>query len=399
MRILIVHNAYQRPGGEDAVFHEEKKLLSGAGHQVSVYTRNNQEINGFGIIEQVLLPLRTVWAGDSVTQIQEILQRDRPEIAHFHNTFPLISPGAYYACARAGVSVVQTLHNYRLLCPAATFLRNGVLCERCLGRAVPSPGVVHRCYRRSLSSSVAAAGMLAFHKVLHTWQDKVDIYIALSEFAREKFIQGGLPADRIVVKPNFVEVDLEPRHEPGDYALYVGRLSEEKGLRVLLAAWEQIRKPIPLLIAGDGPLGNEIQDNICRKRLTAINLLGQVAPETVVRLLRGARFLIFPSVWYETFGLAIVEAFACGVPVIASRLGSMEEIVTDGRSGLHFSPGDPVDLASKVEWAWSHAEELSRMGGNARAEYEEKYNRVRGYENLMAVYQQALQRRSQDAEQ
>jgi len=230
-----------------------------------------------------------------------------------------------------------------------------------------------------------------------TWKRKVDVYVALTEFARRKFTEGGLPAERIAVKPNFVVCDHGAKKEPGEYALYVGRLAEEKGLRVLLGAWERLRETIPLRIAGDGPLKAELAKEIGAKELRGVEMPGQVSREDIVTLVRGARFLVFPSIWYETFGLAIIESFACGVPVIASRLGSMAEIVEDGKTGMHFTAGDEADLAAKVEWAWNRPEELLCMGRAARQEYEAKYTAERNYSRLMDIYRQALEQPNRNA--
>jgi len=226
---------------------------------------------------------------------------------------------------------------------------------------------------------------------MRTWTEKVDVYIALSEFARQQFIEGGLPPEKIMVKPNFVSLDPEVKRGPGDYALYVGRLSEEKGLRVLLAAWSLLRQRIPLRIAGDGPIKEEMTRESKQKVLDSVEFLGHVDPAGITGLMQGARFLVFPSVWFETFGLAIVEAFACGLPVIASRLGAMAEIVQDGRTGLHFTPGDSRELAAKIDWAWNHPEEILCIGRAARKEYEAKYTAEENYRRLMDIYQRVLE--------
>src|SRR5882724_6530140 len=247
-------------GGEDAVVAREHKLLVDMGHRVIPYFRANGDLKGRGISGAVNAGVDSVWSSRSYREVAWLLKSETPDVAHFHNSFPLISPAAYYACAEAGVPVVQTLHNYRLLCPAATFLRDGKVCEACLSRSVPWPGVLHGCYRGSRPATAAVAAMLAVHRAIGTWQERVDVYIALTEFARRKFIEGGLPAERIVVKPNFVASDLGPKQGRGDYALFVGRLSEEKGLGVLLNAWGRLRELIPLRIAGDGPLREEIVD-------------------------------------------------------------------------------------------------------------------------------------------
>jgi len=431
--ILQFHNLYQQPGGEDVEMRAEKGLLTAAGHRVLEYFRDNDEIARYGPWEKATLGLRTVWAWDSYREIRALLRREKPDVAHFHNTFPLISPAAYYACREAGVPVVQTLHNYRLLCPAATLQNDGRVCEECLGRS-PWRGVLHGCYRGSRPATAATALMLSTHRWLATWSKMVDCYIALTEFARAKFIEGGLPAEKIVVKPNFVHPDplavavmspspnfagtqrapLQqyepqgskashcatrasnpesriPNPQPPRCALFVGRFSEEKGLRTLVAAWKRLGNRLPLRIVGHGPLRAELEAQIARLGLSSISFHGHLTPAHVIPLMKYARFLVFPSELYEGMPRTIIEGFACGVPVIASRLGAMQEIVEDGRTGLHFTPGDANDLAAKVEWAWTHPAEMAEMGRAARAEYEATYTAERNYQHLMSIYQRVIE--------
>jgi glycosyltransferase involved in cell wall biosynthesis len=323
------------------------------------------------------------------------LLESKPDVVHFHNTLPLISPSAYYACARHRIPVVQTLHNYRLVCPAATFLRGGHLCEDCLGRRIAWPAVAHGCYRKSRAASAAVASMLATHRALHTWQTKVDAYIALSEFARKKHIAGGIPADRLAVKPNFIHPDPGSRapDETGKYALFVGRLSEEKGLRGLLSAWKRLTQPIPLFLLGEGPMREEITLQLDASGISVVSLLGDVAREEVLRWMRGAQFLVCPSHWFEGCPLVIVEAFASGIPVIATGHGPTAEMVDHNRTGLHVRPGDDADLAEKVAWAWAHPAEMQFMGQAGRREFERKYSAEGNYRQLIALYGQLVERK------
>lgn len=386
MKILIVHNSYQQGGGEDVAAATEARLLSERGHQIIWYRRGNEELQAQGPFQTLATGLKTVWASDSYRELTALLRDESPDVAHFHNTFPLISPAAYYACAEAGVPVVQTLHNYRLLCPGATFFREGHVCEQCLGRRTPWPGIVHRCYRKSTFASAAAAGMLTAHRWLGSWRTKVAVYIAASEFARAKFIQGGLPASRIRVKPNFVHPDPGAKRGAGKYALFVGRLSEEKGTRVLLNAWGRLGTTVPLIVAGGGPVREDFV-SVDREVQGNITVLPTVSHDEVLALMRGARFLVFPSLVYEgAFPLAIIEAFACGLPVIASRLGSVAEGTTHGRNSLHFSPGNCEELAHVTDWAWHHPEKMEEFGRAARLEYEARYTADLNYEILMEIY-------------
>ncbi|HYW66868.1 MAG TPA: glycosyltransferase [Candidatus Dormibacteraeota bacterium] len=390
MKILLVHNTYQHQGGEDVILREESRLLESHGHVVIHYERDNDELRGRSGLGALAAAGQTVWSFSSYGAVNEILKKEKPDLAHFHNTFPLISPSAYYACAKEGVPVVQTLHNYRLLCPAASMVRDGKVCESCLGRAIPWPGVVHACYRGSRPATLATAAMLAVHRALRTYREKVNVYIALSEFARGKFIEGGLPADRIVVKSNFVADRTTRQASRGDYALFVGRLSEEKGPQLLPTAWQAMKSQIPLRIVGDGPLWKPLREDIERDGLALrIELMGRRSPDEVASLIGGARVLIAPSICYETFGLTVVEAYSCGRPVIVSRIGALAEIVQDGVTGLHFEPGNAADLAAKVEWAWNHPDAMAEMGRAARREYEAKYTPEINYQILMRIYEQA----------
>jgi glycosyltransferase involved in cell wall biosynthesis len=397
--ILKVHNRYQQPGGEDESSRSESAMLSRAGHSVTEYLRDNREISAYTLIEKVSLGPRTVWAWDSCRDLRALLRSARPDVAHFDNTFPLISPAAYYACRDAGVPVVQTLRNYRLLCPGATFQRDGRVCEDCLGRG-PWRGVLHGCYRDSRVATAGVALMLSVHRRLGTWNELVDCYIALTEFARAKFIEAGLPGEKIVVKPNFVcseRVNCEPE-SPADNrrlacgpALFVGRLSREKGVGTLLAAWQRLGNRIPLHIVGDGPLRAELENYARQNSLSQVFFRGRLNPEQIAAQMARSRFLVLPSEWYETFGRVAAEAFACGVPVIASRMGAMEEIVADGRTGLHFTPGSVDDLVCKVVWACDHAGEMCEMGRSARAEYQAKFTPERNYALLMSIYDRAIE--------
>ncbi|MCA1567947.1 MAG: glycosyltransferase [Acidobacteria bacterium] len=387
MKILLAHNRYKQPGGEDQVFAAEAALLEAGGQHVVRYTVHNDQVEG---MSAPALAGATLWNRAIYRELRAMFRRERPDVVHFHNTFPLVSPAAYHAARAEAVPVVQTLHNYRLLCPNAMLMREGRVCEDCLGRAVSWAGAARACYRESRAASGVTTLMLATHRALGTWREAVDVYVALTEFARRKFVEGHLPADKIVVKPNFVEAGIRPSEGPGDYALFVGRLSPEKGVGVLLGAWRNLPH-IPLKILGDGPLIEEARAAAREGDLAPrVEVLGRRERSEVLDLMRRARVVVFPSQWYEGFPLTIAEAFACGVPVIASRLGAMEEIVADGRTGLHFTPGDAADLATKIAWAWAHEREMEVMGREARREYEKKYTAERNYRMLTEIYRRAI---------
>jgi glycosyltransferase involved in cell wall biosynthesis len=391
MKILVVHNSYQQPGGEDIVFEQECQLLESSGHAVITYCRSNWEVPNYSGLRRIELMGKAIWSRDVRQQFTKLLDQERPDLVHVHNTFVMMSPSIFSACREANVPVVQTLHNYRLFCPASTFFRDGRVCEECVEHGLWR-GVTHGCYRNSRAATAAVALMLAVHRQRQTWNREVDCYIALTAFARDKFLEAGLPAEKIFVKPNFVHPDPcpGPRGE-GEYALFVGRLSPEKRVSTMLAAWNLLRKVnIPLVILGGGPQLQLLEKEALRQDLTRVSFRGQVSRDQTLAMMRKARFLVFPSEWYENFPVTIAESFACGVPVICSRMGAMQEIVKDRHTGLHFTTGDAASLAETVEWAWNHPEDLKAMGKEARREYETKYTAEKNYPMLMEIYQHAL---------
>ena len=387
MKILLINNFYQQAGGENSWFHTEKNLLETFGHEVITYTRHNDEILDYSLWQKLSLPRQTVWASDSYSDISRLIEQQKPEIAHFTNTFPLISPAAYYACQHHNVPVVQSLHNYRILCPAATFYRNGRLCESCLDKTVPWPAVWHQCYHDSAAQTAVIASMLTFHNLLQTWTRQVSRFIALTQFSRQKFIQAGLPPKQIEVKPNFLLKDPGFTLRSGEFALFVGRLVPEKGILTLLKAWEDI--PFPLKIIGNGPLLAQIEPLIAANTKN-IQYDGWQPHDKVMELMARARFLIVPSEWYEGLPMTIVEAFASGLPVIASRLGSLEGLISHGETGLLFTPGSVEQLNQTVLWALANQPALEEFTRNSRMTFENNYTAERNYQLLMNIYQRVI---------
>jgi len=382
-RVLLVHNAYRHAGGEDSVVADEAALLKRKGHDVFEMRRDNHELDDMG---RASLAVQTLWSTRTHRETLDVLERCRPQIVHVHNTLPLISPSLYWACARAGVPVVQTLHNFRLACPQAMFLREGRVCESCIGR-LPLPALRHGCYRDSRTQTAVVVGMLALHRGLGTWRNKVSRYIALNEFCRAKFVQSGLPAQRVVVKPNFADIDRDPEPGPRKDFLFVGRLSPEKGIDVLAQAWGAC-PGLALRVAGSGESGAALGAR------AGVTLLGSLAQPHVQREMRGAVALVLPSLWYENFPRTLVEAFGAGLPVIASRMGAMAELIEPGVTGLLFEPGDAKELGEVLRWAAAHPALMAAMGANARARYESLYTADINYKRLMEIYRAAIDDRT-----
>jgi glycosyltransferase involved in cell wall biosynthesis len=384
MKILMLHNRYLLPGGEDLSAEADAALLRDHGCQVELLQEDNRRIERVG---KARTAARAIWSLESFHRVQAILRKGNFDVLHVQNFFPLWSPSVYYAAARCGVPVVQTLHNYRLICVNAVFFRDDHHCEDCLGRAFPWPGILHACYRKSRLDSAAVAGMIGGHRLAGTWASKVDAYVAVSEFARDKYIAGGLPPDKIVVRPNFLDPSPTPGLGGGGYSLFVGRLSPEKGIANLLEAWSTAKKPLPLKIVGDGPL-RELVATTARAN-PGIEYVGGKSPKEVLDLMRAAEFLIFPSTWPETMGRVVMEALAVGTPVLASRMGPLISMIVPGKTGRHFLPGDVASLRDELEWCACNLDALRRIRPEARKAFEAKYTGPGNAELLLAIYHKA----------
>ncbi|MFK7603681.1 glycosyltransferase family 4 protein [Deinococcus sp. SM5_A1] len=384
MKILVVHNFYQQAGGEDVVFRAETALLRRHGHDVQTFAVSND------LIEQtprLQVAAQTVWNARMARKVTALVREYGSQIVHFHNTFPLLSPAVYGGARAGGAAVVQTLHNFRLLCANALLLRDGQICEDCLGK-LPLAAVQHSCYRGSRSASAVVAAMQTVHRAAGTYRTDVDAYIALTEFARDKFIAGGLPPERIAVKPNFLEEHPSPGTGDGGYALFVGRLSPEKGIETLLQAWAELGATIPLRIVGDGPLASQVAESA--RSLPGVGWLGRLDRAGVMKQMCGAALLVVPSICYEGGPLTMFEAWSVGLPVVGSDLGSMSTAIRSGENGLLFQAGNAGGLAAQVRWLWEHPEDRQRMRDGALRIFQDTYSPQRNYEQLIDIYRAVL---------
>lgn len=390
MNVLLVHNFYQQAGGEDQTFADEAKLLEQHGHVVGRFTMDNDEVNAIG---KWAAARKALWNEAARQALRKAIREIGAQVVHFHNTFPLISPAGYYAAHDEGAAVVQTLHNFRLMCVTATFCRDNRVCEDCLGRFFAWPGVAHGCYRGSRAGSAVVAAMQTYHRWKGSWRREVDVFITLSEFGRKKFIEGGLPAGKLMIKPIYSDPDPGVGAGGGNFAVFVGRLTPEKGIAVMLKAWPQIfaATGVILKIIGGGPMKTEAEQ--AAKAGSGIEFLGRLESQKEVYDTMGeAQALIFPSVWYEGQPRTIVEALAKGTPIISSRLGSMPEMVTEGKTGILFEAGNAGDLAQKAKTFLSNKTDRRPMRQAARLEFESRYTAERNYPLLLACYEAARSR-------
>ena len=377
MRVLLVHDFYQIPGGEDSVVREEFSMLEKNGIDVQLFSVTNEEIRGFW--RTLATALRVTYNPSARRALTKKLADFSPDVVHIHNFFPLLSPSVFEACRQANVPSILTLHNFKILCPGALLYHDESLRERSLHHScwwtVPK-----RVYRNSAMATLAVAAMVEFHKWSGTWTRKVDRFIALTDWAKQKFTEGGLPAERIIVKPSAVAnpTALPARQREG--GLFVGRLDKQKGIEILLRAWKSI--DYPLTIIGDGPLDRLVRE----KQDDRIIYLGRQPRERVQREMRGAKFLVLPSIGNEMFPMTVVEAFSNGLPVIGSDLPSLRGLIEPDKNGLTFLPGSSDALATQIQWAISHPSALEELGHRARENYEELYMPETNFRQLIGLY-------------
>lgn len=392
MRVLIIHNKYRSYGGEDAAVRGEIAMLESAGHTVIRYFRSSGDVSLDTLTKKASFATNLMWSGETYRAIQALICRERPHVAHCHNLFPLISTSAYSACRNEGVPIVQTLHNFRLFCPGSTLFRDGHVCEQCVTMGSVVPSIIHRCYQGSCAATTLMASMLEFHRHFGTWKRSVDVYVALSEFARRKFQEAGLNGSHIEVKSNPSSLEWSPRSAT-DSAVFVGRLSGEKGVATLLKAWKAADVALQLRIIGDGPLRAELERECATLQLNRVRFEGHLEHGLAIEAIRSSRFVVFPSQCYENCPMTIIEAFACGVPVFAAHLGAAAEMIEDWRTGRLFTPGNLDQLAQILKWAFANRDATEAMGQRSRVEFELKYDSAQNLRLLERIYERAIARR------
>ncbi len=388
MKILLAHTFYRSsaPSGEDAVYLNERKLLE-EHFDVIRFEKFNDDLDDSSLGKQVGLALSGAWSKASYQELSSLIKQTRPDLTHFHNTFPQITPSAWAACQDQGVPVVQTLHNFRYICPAALLQRDGKPCEDCIEGSLVN-ALKHRCYRNSIPATSAQVWTIIRNRWNGSFQNNVDRYIALTEFAASRLAAGGLPRDKIAVKPNFLLDTPGVGNGKGSYVIYTGRLSEEKGIQTLLKAWRKMDTTLTLKLAGDGPLRQQLEQ-YCHTHQLNVEFLGFCAREQVLKLVGNALLQVVPSEWYEGFPMVILEAYSCGTPVLASRIGSLNEIVQEGKTGYKFSAGDIDSLASSLHSILSDPDTLQSMRKTVRQVFLEQYTAERNLVRTQKIYEQA----------
>jgi glycosyltransferase involved in cell wall biosynthesis len=384
----MLHNRYRtgQPSGENTVVAQTADLLRNSGHEIDLYARNSDDIADLSRKDRALLPFRSVWSFSAERDLTQLLQANRPDVVHVHNTFPLFSASVLRAAYRLDLPVVATLHNFRLLCANAVLQRDGRPCESCVGK-LPLAAVRHGCYRDSRVQTLPLATSIGVHNTLHTWQRYVDTFVVPSGFVRDRYVAAGFDAGRFVVKPHAVPHEGAIRSGPGEAVVFLGRLSEDKGFADLLQAWDASLGR--LVVVGDGPLRQAAE---ARARTdTSIQVLGQLPWADGMDVLRSARVAVVPARSYESFGLVVVEAFAHGVPVVASRLGALAELVDDGQTGALTEPGDPEGLRKAIGALREPMTSIA-CGERAREVYLQRFTPERDVVATERIYSDAIAR-------
>ena len=389
MKILFIHNRYKQYGGEDVAVELETSILKERGHEVKTIFFDNAPIEG--LFPKITAGFQSIYNSSSASKVSKAIREFKPEIIHIHNLFFIASPSVIYAAHKHRIPVVLTLHNYRLICANALLLRNGQVCELCTQKTFPFAGIRYKCYRNSATESALVTSITGIHKILNTWKNKIHTYVALTEFSRLKILHSSLhiPENKIITKPNFIPDPGEGRIQREEFFLFVGRIVKEKGVHILAKAFAQMPEN-KVLVIGDGPERITLQEEF--KEYPNIHFIGYMEKTKIVEYIKRCKALICPSIWYEGAPLTILEAFATGTPVIASRLGSMIESITDGFNGLHFTAGDAEDLSRTVMLFLKETETNPMFYKNARQTYLQKYHEKIHYDAILKIYENAINR-------
>lgn len=386
MRILIIHNHYKQVGGEDTVYYAEAELLREHGNAVEMLSFSNNDVNS--VAEKLQAALGVVYNAKSAGIIDRKIKEFQPDVVHVHNFFPLVSPAVFYVCKKHSVPVVMTLHNYRLICPSALLYYKDKVQTDSIHKVFPIGAIRQKVYRDSAFQTASVVLATGVHKLLGTWQNKVDRFIVLTSGAVELFRKSSLRPrpHQLVVKPNFTSDLGLGAGERSDYFLFVGRLTPEKGIETLLEAHRQ--KPFHLKVIGDGPLREQVEAYAAKEPM--LEYLGFQKRERVVEELKQARALIFPSEWYETFGMTIVESFSTGTPVIAAKIGGAAHLVENIHNGVHYTPKKAQELTEQVSLLQNDTTLAAQLGRNARSSYLENFTPEANYKMLKAIYEDVI---------
>ncbi len=391
MKVLVIHNRYRSssPSGEDRVVDQESTALIAAGHIVRRFERLSDDIEMFSVARKARVPVEVVWSRSAARDVTRVLREFRPDVVHAHNLFPLLSPSVLAACRAEHVPVVATFHNYRHICPSGDLFREGKICRDCVG-GLPVASVAHGCYRGSAASTVPLA--IATVAQRRAWRTLPSAYIFISGSQRKELGPMNLPQSRCFVKPNLVP-PVKHRVAPEDLVVYVGRVNESKGLRLLMRAWDAFERSseggkLRLAVAGSGPLDDEVSRWAATR--PTVDVLGLLTRSQCEDLLCRARATVVPSEWLETFGLVVVEAMAAGIPPIAPAHGSFPELIVDGKDGVLFPPGDASALAVVLERVARCPQSFDEMGDRARDAYEERFEPESNLRQLEAIYRFAI---------
>lgn len=391
MKIVLVHNYYSSkiPSGENKVFEEEKELLKKNNHEVIEYKRSNDEVKKSGIIGKIKALCALIWNPFSFFKIKKIIKNEDPDVVHVHNTFPLISPSIFYGMGNRSARVI-TLHNYRLVCAAGIPMRNGNVCTECIDKKSVFPAMKYACYKNSRIATFPLVMSISLHKIIKTWVKKVDAIICLSEFQKTVMKEYGFPEEKLYVKPNFYPGNptVVEYNERQDYVVFVGRLSHEKGVDLLIQAWRLWGEKAPeLRLIGSGELESELKSSAKGLPIKFYGQLGEVEAQAHIR---NARLLVLPSRWFEGFPMVIREAYAFGTPVVASDVGPLPSIVKNNVCGLTFSSNNAMDLLDKIITIMNNREFSKIMSNNSYKEFKELYTESINYECLIDIYNKSI---------